>query len=94
MTTLEDMGIREWIETATVERRGVAVAVGRLRAAYERAHGPINKSVWLVELGRAGCKLVSVAGCVLVVDRYLPDDGGAADPAGACSRAADDVALS
>jgi hypothetical protein len=78
MTILQDANVGDFIATATIERPGWATAVGRLRAAYERANGPINRSVFLAELGRAGCTLVGVGSTVLVVGRYLPPE--AAEP--------------
>ena len=94
MTILENSSVHEWLQTATIPRTGVATAVGRLRMAYERVNGPINRSVFLAELGRCGCRLVGVGSCVLVADRFLPDDGSATNqqdsgvrgrqPAGAC----------
>ena len=46
MTTLEDANVGEFIKAATAARPGVATSVGRLRAAYERQFGAINRSVF------------------------------------------------
>ena len=57
MTTLEDANVGEFIKAATAERPGVATSVGRLRAAYERQFGAINRSVFLAELGPRDSRL-------------------------------------
>ena len=74
MTTLTNANVGDFLRTATVERAGWATAVGRLRAAYERANGRINRSIFLAELGRSGCTLVGVGSTVLVAGRYLPPE--------------------
>jgi len=71
MNTLQEANIGEFIKAATVERPGVAVSVARLRVAYEHSVGPIGRSVFLAELGRAGYQLVEVAGTTLDVGRQL-----------------------
>ena len=71
MNTLQEPNVGEFVKAATVERPGVATSVARLRAAYEHSVGPIGRSVFLAELGRAGYQLVEIGGTTLVVGRQL-----------------------
>ncbi len=78
MTILENTQVVDFLRSATVARVGVATSVNRLRVAFERIHGKINKAIFLTELGRGGFKLVEVGGIVLVCDVALPDESAAA----------------
>ncbi len=77
MVVLENNKVGDFIRAATVIRPGVATSVQRLRLAFEKVNGKVNRSVWLAELGRAGVRLVEIDGVALAVDIALPEPAAA-----------------
>ena len=66
------MGITQFVESVTERAPGVATPLSKLRKQFERQYGPVNRSIFTNELGRAGFRLaVTHPSIVLVLDRRL-----------------------
>ncbi len=65
------MSTKEFVETATVLAPGRGTSIAQLRRVYQRDHGPISRTAFLLALADAGCTILVEGEHTFLVGRVL-----------------------